>query len=116
MDPTLLHALCGMLIVLSLGIQHGLQTGTFPAELHALEPFRSFLACVPGIAAGALMALATGVTWQQALAAGLAGCSGALQGAFAAFWPSASSSSGGGQLPPATPTLPSAQPPAGSSS
>lgn len=87
MDPSLLHAVCGVLVVVSLGIQHGLQVGTFPARFHQFEPYRSFLACIPGALVGGLMALSTGVPWQQALAAGLAGSTGALQGAFAAFWP-----------------------------
>lgn len=114
MDPMLLQALCGLLIVISLGIQHALQSGTFPARFHSIEPFRSFVACVPGGLTASILALGSGATWQQALAAGLSGCAGALQGAFAAFWPkaspaSSSSGSSGPGTPPATPTLPSAQ-------
>ncbi len=116
MDPSLFTALCGLLIVVSLGIQHGLQVGTFPARAHFLEPYRSFLACLPGGATAGLMAASTGATWQQALAAGLSGCAGGLQGAFAAFWPKATpparGSSSSSSSPPAAPTLPSARGPA----
>jgi hypothetical protein len=115
MDPVLFHALCGLLLVVSLGIQHGLQVGNFPKRFNALEPYRSFLACIPGGVAAGLLAASSGATRTQAIAAGVAGCTGALQGAFAAFWPRAKPTDGGGSTSSSGDMPPSPTPPAGTS-
>jgi hypothetical protein len=97
LSPDLFVALCALGAAISLGLQHALQAGNWPPGVTLSPMVRALVATLPGVGAVIFVtAQNSGHFDQHALAAGLMGAVGALQGLFTAWWPTAS-----GSTPPA---------------